>query len=162
MSSNVHIPYLSVFKNVLLLIAVNVDSNCCSFTPCPTKSVDDPRTIREDYPQTLQWKQPSTDHVKTANWLVTGAQTPTDHGIHPAHMTSLSLNLVPGDGAVYRICVLEVVRFFHLVDFVLHSKSLPQEGLVGNHDLQILHHLTGRIYVHVLIVISGTNNSWFY
>lgn len=63
--------------------------------------------------------------------------------------------LVPGDGAVYRVCVLKVVCFFHLVDFVFHSKSLLHEGLVANHNLQILHHLTGCIYVYILIVISG-------
>lgn len=61
--------------------------------------------------------------------------------------------LVPGDGAVYRVCVLKVVCFFHLVDFVFHSKSLLHEGLVGDHNLQILHHLTGRIYLYILIVI---------
>ncbi len=63
--------------------------------------------------------------------------------------------LVPGDGAVYRVCVLKVVRFFHLVDFVFHGKSLLHEGLVSDHNLQILHHLTGCIYVDVLIVIPG-------
>lgn len=67
--------------------------------------------------------------------------------------------LVPGDGAVYRVCVLKDVSFFHLVDFVFHSKSLLHKGFVSNHELQILHHLTGCIYVHILIVISGPNNS---
>lgn len=64
------------------------------------------------------------------------------------------LYLVPGDGAVHWVCVLKAVRLLHLVDFVLYSKPLLHKGLVGDHNLQILHHLTGCIYVHILIVIS--------
>lgn len=67
--------------------------------------------------------------------------------------------LVPGDSAVYRVCVLKVICLFHLVDFVLHSKPLLHKGLVTDHNLQILHHVTGFIYVYVLIVISGGKNS---
>ena len=69
--------------------------------------------------------------------------------------------LVPGDGAVYRVCVLKVVCLLHLVDFVLHSKPLLHEGLVSDHNLQILHHLAGCVYVYILIVISGQEQEIF-
>lgn len=64
-------------------------------------------------------------------------------------------HLVPGYGAVQRVGVFEVVGFFHLVDFVLDRESLLREGLVRDQNLQVLHHVTGRIYVYVLIVIPG-------
>lgn len=65
--------------------------------------------------------------------------------------------LVPGNGAVYRVCILKAVCFLHLVDFVFHSKSLPHKGLVGDCDLQILHHFTCCIYVYILVVIPEQN-----
>lgn len=68
---------------------------------------------------------------------------------------SVSCHLIPGEGAVDWVCVLEVVCLFHLADFVFHSKPLLHKGLVTDHNLQILHHLTGCVYVYVLIVISG-------
>lgn len=42
--------YLRVLKNEFLLIAVNVDPNCCPHSICPTQSVDYSGTIREDNP----------------------------------------------------------------------------------------------------------------
>lgn len=45
--------YLCILKNVLLLIAVDVNSDCGPITARPAQSVDDSGTIREDYPQTL-------------------------------------------------------------------------------------------------------------
>lgn len=50
--------HLCIPKNVLFLIAVEIDSNCCPIETAPTESVDDSRTIREDYPQPLRWKPP--------------------------------------------------------------------------------------------------------
>lgn len=64
-------------------------------------------------------------------------------------------HLVPGEDAVNWVCVLKAICFLDLVDFVLHSKPLLHKGLVGDHELQILHHFTGRLYVYTFIVISG-------
>lgn len=64
-------------------------------------------------------------------------------------------HLVPGEAAVDWVCVLKAVCLFYLVDFVLHSKPLLHKGLVGDDDLQILHHFTRRVYVYAFIVVSG-------
>lgn len=69
------------------------------------------------------------------------------------------LYLVPGDGAVHWVRVLKAVCLLHLVDVVFYSKPLLHKGLVCDHNLQILHHLTGCIYVHILIVISGQKSA---
>ena len=99
-------------------------------------------------------KKPSTDFVK----LLGSAGGHRDHWTHKKplqeHSSACVMYLVPGDGAVYWVGVLKVVCFLHLVNFVLHSESLLHKGLVADHDLQILHHLTGCIYVYVLVVIS--------
>lgn len=58
--------YLCVFRDFLLLIAVYVDSNRCPIATCPTESVDDSRTIREGYTQTLKLEQHSTVCVRQA------------------------------------------------------------------------------------------------
>lgn len=83
----------------------------------------------------------------------------TKKAFWPTYSLARVTHLVPCDGAVYRVCVLKAVCFFHLVDFVYHSKPLPYEGFVRNHHLQILHHLTGCIYVHILIVISANKQN---
>lgn len=46
--------HLCLFKDLLLLVAVEVDPNGRPVTTCPAESVDDSRTIREDYAQTLR------------------------------------------------------------------------------------------------------------
>lgn len=56
-------------------------------------------------------------------------------------------HLVSGEDAVNWVCVLKAVCLLCLVDLVLHSKPLLHKGLVGDQDLQILHHFTRRVYV---------------
>lgn len=68
--------HLCVFKDVLLLITVYVDPNCRPFAVCPTQSVNNSRTAREDDTQTLEEEQSRKDCVThldvwgcTAQWV---------------------------------------------------------------------------------------------
>lgn len=63
--------------------------------------------------------------------------------------------LVPGDAAVHWVCVLKAVCLFHLEDFVFYGKPLLYERFLTDHALQIFHHVTGCINVHIFIIISG-------
>lgn len=177
-SRNFHIFYLCVFKNLLLLIAVDVDTNRCPITTCPTESVDDSRTIREDYPQTLQWKKPSTDPVKlsgfasTAEWLWKSPNTPrpletsciSTHNNRIIIGIQLSMYHVPGS---WRWCCLQDLctqscQLFPLGRFcppqqISASRRPCQQSWAPNPPSSHRLHLCPHSHSHI-----WTKHNWFY